>query len=153
MTAPASFNPAWQKYDQWRERSLNHNASHHWLMSHLNQAAIFHHCSFSQASIAPCAEDLVIVIRCDGTSIPRVSLWLQFNLASTPLFCSITYRSLHIHLVLCSGGRWIMLMFLKVCSNWSTQSLKKICRCYTAGLWYCRLTRTTGHTRQLWLVW
>lgn len=63
------------------------NVRQNWLTSHLNQAAIFHHCSFPRPSVPPCAQDLVIVIRCDGAGIPRVSLWLQFNLVSTPLVC------------------------------------------------------------------
>lgn len=66
---------------------LTPNVRQNWLTSHLNQAAIFHHCSFPQPSIPLCAQDLVIVIRCDGPGIPRVSLWLQFNLVSTPLVC------------------------------------------------------------------
>lgn len=73
------------------ERGPNPNTRHHWLMSHLNQEAIFHHCSFFQPFISLHTQDPVIVIECDGAGIPRVSLWLQFNLVSTPTPNTLTF--------------------------------------------------------------
>lgn len=102
------------------QRGLRPNVRHHWLMSHLNQAAIFHHCSFSRPSVPLCAQDLVIVMRCDGAGIPRVSPWLQFNLVSTPLLCPIALPFI-VHpstAVLCWKKFHIL---LKPCSDW-TQS-------------------------------
>lgn len=100
------------------ERGLHPNARHHWLMSHLNQAAIFHHCSFSQTFIPLCAEDLVIVIRCDGAGIPS-HLWLQFNLVSTPplSLIALVFIVCLSTVVFCWRNKAFMIL-LKVYLNW-----------------------------------
>lgn len=102
-----------------RERGLNPNGQH---CQH--QAAIFHLALTNNPSSLSLSEGLLIVIRCDGTSIPRVSVCLQFNLVSPTLF---SCTALLVIVCQSAAGFWKKEHFCCLC----VQKLRQIIKLYS----------------------